>query len=44
MHIHRGTVMNNEEILAEMYEQDDDELFFDDSTPGIVEVDYTTQS
>ena len=36
--------MNNEEILAEMYDQDDDELFFDDSTPGIVEVDYTTQS
>lgn len=36
--------MNNEQILAEMIEQDDDELFFDDSTPGIVEVDYTTQS
>ena len=36
--------MNNEEILAEMYDQDDDELFFDDSTPGIVDVDYTTQS
>ena len=36
--------MNNDEILAEMNEQDDDELFFDDSTPGIVEVDYTTQS
>ena len=36
--------MNNEQILAEMIEQDDDELFSDDTTVGIVEVDYTTQS
>ena len=28
--------MNNDEILAEMNEQDDDELFFDDSTPGML--------
>ena len=36
--------MTNEEMIAESLLQDDNELFFYDSTQSNVEIDYTVQS